>query len=265
MAKIQWTNETRKLADLVPWDQNPRQIRKDQADRLAKSMKNFAQIETIAIGPNNELYNGHQRLKVWQKEFGNIDVAVRVASRKLTEKEKRTLTIYLHNTATGELDWDMLSSWDTNELIELGMDQKLLDQLDHDSANLRDLLNSGDPLDSDGDPMYSDAILSPVYEPAAECPKIDELADFSKTLALAQEINESGLDEEIGGFLKAAASRHTVFNYDKIADYYAQASPEVQKLMEKSALVIIDFDQAIENGFVRLTDRMKDLFAHASE
>ena len=33
-------------------------------------------------------------------------------------------------------------------------------------------------------------------------------------------------------FLLAAAHRHTVFNYENIAEYYANASPEMQRLMD---------------------------------
>ena len=33
----------------------------------------------------------------------------------------------------------------------------------------------------------------------------------------------------------------------------------VQELMEDSALVIIDLDKAIENGFVQLTNSVKEL------
>lgn len=47
--------------------------------------------------------------------------------------------------------------------------------------------------------------------------------------------------------------RHVVFNYRNIAEYYAAASPAMQGLMEDSALVIIDVDRAIANGFVNLS------------
>ena len=50
--------------------------------------------------------------------------------------------------------------------------------------------------------------------------------------------------------MKIAAYRHYVFNYDKIAEYYACASKEMQELMEESALVIVDINDAIMNGYV---------------
>lgn len=43
-----------------------------------------------------------------------------------------------------------------------------------------------------------------------------------------------------------------MFNYRNIAEYYAHATPEMQRLMEKSALVIIDMDNAIANGYAAL-------------
>ena len=80
--------------------------------------------------------------------------------------------------------------------------------------------------------------------------------DTTKRDALLHEIENADLPDDVREFLRQAAGRHTVFNYAKIADYYAQASPQIQALMEQSALVIIDFDKAIENGFITLT---KDL------
>ena len=50
--------------------------------------------------------------------------------------------------------------------------------------------------------------------------------------------------------LYIAATRHIVFNYSKIADYYTSASKEMQHLIERSALVIIDFEKAIQYGYV---------------
>ena len=50
-----------------------------------------------------------------------------------------------------------------------------------------------------------------------------------------------------------------VFNYRKVAEYYAAASEEMQNLMEKSALVIIDYNDAIMNGYTKLSDQIKKM------
>lgn len=75
-----------------------------------------------------------------------------------------------------------------------------------------------------------------------------------------RKIEASNVKEEEKMFLRLAASRHIVFNYENIADYYAIADKEMQELMEDSALVIIDFNKALEKGFVVLNDKMRKLY-----
>lgn len=104
---------------------------------------------------------------------------------------------------------------------------------------------------------YSSKIESPIYEPKNAKPHILELCDKSRTHRLIMEIEASNLPYEEKMFLVDAARRHNVFNYEKIADYYAHSSNEMQYFMEKSALVIIDFNKAIEYGYVKLCDDIK--------
>jgi hypothetical protein len=104
---------------------------------------------------------------------------------------------------------------------------------------------------------YTTKIESPIYEPKNQKPHILELYDNQKTRRLIREIDQSSLPTDEKMFLVDAARRHTIFNYEKIADYYANASPEMQCLMEKSALVIIDFEKAIEYGYVKMCDDIR--------
>jgi len=104
---------------------------------------------------------------------------------------------------------------------------------------------------------YSAKIESPIYEPKNTKPHIIELCDKSKTHRLIKEIDASSLSYDEKIFLIDAARRHNVFNYEKIADYYAHSSKEMQHLMERSGLVIIDFEDAIEYGYVKLCDDIK--------
>ncbi len=110
---------------------------------------------------------------------------------------------------------------------------------------------------SSEDAKYTRKIESPVYEPKNAKPNIFELADMSKSSRLIVEINNSDATAEEKKFLIAAAQRHNVFNYEKIADYYAHASPVVQRLFERSALVIIDFEQAIQLGYVQVCEEIE--------
>lgn len=122
---ITWTNEKRTLGELEPWPRNPRQIRRDQAERLVQSFEDYGQVETLALGPNGEVYNGHQRLNVLMDKYGpDYEVDVRVASRALSEKERERLTVFLHHGAAGEWDWDLLANdFELDDLIEWGFSE----------------------------------------------------------------------------------------------------------------------------------------------
>ena len=109
------------------------------------------------------------------------------------------------------------------------------------------------------DTKYSRAIRVPQYEPSNEKPKLETVYDLTKYSKLVAKINKSGVSDEEKKFLKFAASRHIVFTYSKIADYYAHASAEMQELMEESALVILDMDDAIANGYVALSEKMRQI------
>lgn len=111
--------------------------------------------------------------------------------------------------------------------------------------------------EEESESKYTKNIGSPIYEPKNAKPEIKDLLDRYKTHRLIKEIKSSNVSEEEKMFLIEAASRHSVFNYEKIADYYSHASKEMQSLMEASALVIIDFDKAIELGYIQLCDSIK--------
>lgn len=91
------------------------------------------------------------------------------------------------------------------------------------------------------------------------------MIDSSRKNKLIESINRSDIDGETKSFLISAAERHVVFRYDRIAEFYAHADKEVQELMEESALVIIDFDKAIENGFVRLSKQAEEAMIDENE
>ena len=109
------------------------------------------------------------------------------------------------------------------------------------------------------DSRYTDNIRPVIYEPTGKYTNIFELVDCNKTKRLIADIENSNVNEEEKKFLIEAAHRHSVFNYSKIADYYSNASKEMQELMEMSALVIIDIGKAIELGYVRLSKEIRQI------
>lgn len=110
----------------------------------------------------------------------------------------------------------------------------------------------GEDFEKKTESTYTSKIVTPVYEPKNTKPSIIELLDDSKTKRIIQEINNSNINKEEKDFLIKAANRHVVFNYQKIADYYANSNEEVQNLMERSALVVIDFNKAYQFGYIKL-------------
>lgn len=114
-----------------------------------------------------------------------------------------------------------------------------------------------DDIKDESEKKYSSKIEAPIYEPKNQKPHIIELVDVQKAHRLVREIEVSNLPLDEKKFLLYAARRHYVFNYEKIADYYAHSSKEMQELMEKSGLVIIDFDKAIQYGYIKLCDDIK--------
>ena len=111
----------------------------------------------------------------------------------------------------------------------------------------------------EGDTKYSRAISIPQYEVKGDRPFIEELYSNEKVIKLLEHIKKSGVSENEKKFLTIAAYRHYIFNYSRIAAYYASASKEMQELMEESALVIIDIDDAIKNGYVKYSKRIQQI------
>ncbi len=110
------------------------------------------------------------------------------------------------------------------------------------------------------DKKYSTKIEAPIYEPKNEKPHLLELVNKQKTHRLIKDIEKSNLPIDEKSFLVDAARRHNIFNYEKIADYYAHSSKQMQEFMERSGLVIIDFNKAIEFGYVKICNEIRDQY-----
>ena len=105
--------------------------------------------------------------------------------------------------------------------------------------------------------VYSRKIEAPIYEPQMpEPPPVADLFDTTKSDSLLASIDAADLPADVAEFLRHAARRHTRFNFAHIAEFYAHAPAELQTLMEESALVIIDYDKAIEGGFVKMSKEL---------
>lgn len=108
---------------------------------------------------------------------------------------------------------------------------------------------------------YSTKVAAPLYKPSRYKPKISELINTGKANKFIRLIsNDNNITDEQKKFLLEAAKRHNVFNYEKIADYYAHSDKNVQRYFEMLALVIIDYDRAIELGYASLSDNVRQRY-----
>ena len=234
-----------KISSVKNNPKNPRFIKDDKFKKLVKSIQEFPQmleLRPIVVDENNIVLGGNMRLKACI-EVGIKEVYI-VKAQDLTEEQKDEF-IVKDNVGFGEWDWDMLANeWDTEKLQDWGLNLPI------------DLsIDESQDLSSETDNNYSRKIEAPTYEVTGKKPEITELYNVEKYEKLLNDIEyKYNIPEEIKKFLIVSASRHIVFNYANIAEFYAHADKEIQDLMEDSALVIIDFNKAIELGYVRLSE-----------
>lgn len=125
---MKWTTQKRKISDLIPFEQNPRQMTDKQARDLRNSLEKFDLVEIPAINSDNTILAGHQRLKILSL-LGRRDeeIDVRVPDRLLTDAEVREYNVR-SNKNTAEWDWDMLANFDELMLKEIGFSDKELEK-----------------------------------------------------------------------------------------------------------------------------------------
>ena len=240
----------KKVDDLVPYENNPRN--NDEAvDYVANSIKEFGFKVPVVVDKDNVVVAGHTRLKACEK-LGITEVPCIVAD-DLTEDQIKAFRI-ADNKVSEYATWD-------EEKLSQELSDIMLDMTEFGDDLFADDDTMEVELDDEEDNPYSQEKHVPQYEPTGDFVDIMDLIDDEKTNELIREIKESNVSDDEKNFLIKAGYRHLVFNYSKIADYYSNASEEMQILMEKSALVIIDRDDAIANGYVKLTKVVEDLIA----
>lgn len=153
-----------------------------------------------------------------------------------------------------------LGDYDTQALVDLLTSLPDIEGTGYDGDDLDDLLTSlAEKDEEDREGWYTDKVTVPQYEIVGEQPTLDELWDDSKTRELIDAIDRTpDLPDDVADFLRHAAARHTVFNYRKVAEYYPHAPATVQRLMEQSALVIVDLDDAIRFGFTKFHETLAE-------
>jgi hypothetical protein len=259
-AKKQRSLET----ETVPVDSltfDPSNVRKHSErniDAVRASLNRFGQQKPIVVNSDGVVIAGNGTLAA-AKSLGWSEI--QVVRTSLTGTDAIAFAIADNRTAE-------LAEWDEGDLARALASLQNDEEFDHlvagftddEIAKLVDGVTGMDLADGDEGSCYTRKIEAPGYEKTGECPAISDLTDKSKSASLETEIKAAGIQKDVEAFLLDAAARHTVFNFEKIAEFYCHADAKVQDLMERSACVIIDFDKAIENGYVRLGEELARLY-----
>lgn len=247
---------------IVPNPKNANKHSAEQIERLAKIIDFQGQRSPIVVSKRSGfITKGHGRLMAMQK-LGWENIAVDYQDY-LSEAQE-----YADIIADNEI-----ARWAELDMSKVVEDLKGLDLGDIDLLGLKDSdilsgviglddVSEKDNIDAEQEALnkYSQKIASPVYVPKKEtAPPLSELFETEKYEDLVREIKDKNLPKEIELFLINSASRHIVFNYENIAEFYCHQEKGIQDLMEKSALVIIDFNKAIEGGFVKLSEEIQEI------
>jgi len=234
---------------------HPRNVRQGDVGAIATSLEAHGQYRPIVyqLSSGNIIAGNH----TWKaaKSLGWVTIA----ATAFDCDDEQALRILLVDNRTGDL-----ATYDDAALVEL------LKELSATDEGLSGTMFDGDDLDlliSDlerdreevAENIYSQIVTVPQYQMTGEKPTVGELYDAAKAETLLRQIAASKLPPEVARFLEVAASRHVVFNYSKIAEYFAHSTPEIQKLMRESVLVIIDLKDAMRLGYLRFAKRLNEL------
>ena len=235
----------RKVDEIIPYEKNPR-LNDEAVEPVAESIKEFGFKIPIVLSSDGVIVAGHTRIKA-AKKLGMEEVPCIIAD-DLTEEQVKAFRLADNKSAE-------IAQWD-EELLQ----SELSEILDIDMSLFGFGGGETDFADELPDDTYTMKTNIPQYEITGDCPEISEMLDTEKADDLIKEISQAeGITPEEREFLIQAARRHNVFNYRNIAEYYAHATPEMQRLMEKSALVIIDMNDAIANGYATLFGDVADI------
>ena len=215
---------------------------------INKSLKECGAGRSIVIDKEdniiagNGIYEQAQKLGIKTKiiETDGSELVVVKRTDLATDDDKRKQLAVMDNSTSDTSEFDI-------ELLKEDFD---IDIINDWGIKINEVIDS----------KYTRKITTPIYEIKNEKPLICEMIDTKKADKLVEYIKSKKLPSDIEDFFIKTATRLYEFRYDNIAEYYAHQNKDIQEIMEKLALVIIDFDKAIENGYVELNNFIEKVF-----
>lgn len=230
--------KNRPVKELIPYKGNAKKHDNKQIKNVAESIRQYGFVQPVVVDKDGVIVIGHCRALA-AKKLG-MKMVPCVCVDDLTAEQVDALRLV--DNKSNESPWD-------NDLLREELPGLDLSAFDFDWGLKED----------EEDNPYTTAVNIPQYNIQGDVPSFGEMYDNQKEMDLISEIESSGVTEDEKAFLISAAHRHCRYNFTAIAEYYAHATPEMQALMEKSALVIIDLENAIANGYVKLSKTIEVL------
>lgn len=236
---------------MVKFDsRNYRKHNQKNKDLIRKSLEECGTGRSIVIDNEDEIIAGNGvyeqaqalniPIKIVETDGSELVVVKRTDLQTDDDKRKKLAVMDNSTSDTSEFDLQLLSEDFENYMLEeMGIDVPEVEVEEE---------------------VYTTKVNIPQYDIEGTDVTVNELYDDSKQKNLLEEIENSNLSDKEKEFLKCASYRHIIFDYRNIAEFYAKASPECQMLMENSALIIIDYDDAIKNGYTTLSAKVQEVF-----
>ena len=244
--------------------QNYRSHPPDQLEHLKQSLREFGWFRNVIASEDGVILAGHGIVEA-ARAIGLTEAPVHTVP--FPHDDPRALKVLAADNESSRLAQD-----DEGQLLALleliqAEDSLLGTGFDDDMlATLQRLEAEQDEEEGERVNPYTTKAETPLYEPTmTEAPPVAELTKMDRYNALVAQIDEVDPPTHWRQFLEAAATRHIQFDYAKIAEFYAHAPDFMQRLMEDSALVIIDLDRAIELGYARVRDERLEAVEEARD
>lgn len=245
---------TKLISELKSDPNNARKHSSKNLDAIASSLEKFGQRKPIVVH-NGVVIAGNGTLEAAQK-IGWHEIVVTEVPDNWDAETAKAYAIADNRTAE-------LAEWDENvlvsQLLEMESDGWDLKEFGFDDKVMETLQKDIDNAAAQQQQEYSNKMNIPQYQIVGEEPLLIDLTNTNKADSLRAQVEAADIPSDIKDFLVLATYRHVVFDYRKIAEYYPHQTPEVQQLMEESALVIIDADDAIRNGYANFLTTITEL------
>lgn len=172
-----WTIEKRQIADLIPYDKNPRYISDEQFQKLKNSIREDGYHARAVVDTHSVIIAGHMRLRALA-DLGFTEAEVLVPNRELTPEEFDRINIR-DNIEFGEFDVELLQDRFTPEYLDdLGLVLELEEKVVENDP-------SGDADDIPEPPVESRTKPGDLYEIGENrllCGDSTILSDFEKLM-----------------------------------------------------------------------------------